>query len=263
MRGYDLSEYIWPEIAQRRQPQHAVRLAEAFADADFAWTPFLRSSIKGPSVSLAGSTNIKPTLGGLAIQNGYATVSAPIPSQYSTNWTECGVVLLDGTNSIETLSSRGTGQAIIFNSTNIDIVMWAVADVFINIAPPKGIVSYVVRRNGSVHNVWLNGSFFGSVSNASAPLASSGILPAIGAQAGSGGYSGTNPLTSTTGVLCVIRTPRTLSDGECLRFSGEPYAAFEDPILPIPISSSLYPTLSNLRFNPATSTGGYLAVDMA
>jgi hypothetical protein len=31
----------------------------------------------------------------------------------------------------------------------------------------------------------------------------------------------------------------------------------------VPAGGSLYPTLSNIRFNPATSTGGYFAVDMS
>ena len=214
-----------------QQPQGGQLQVDPSLGADFGWT-VLSGVCTGPVVSSSTAVR-KATTAGVAISNGYSVLSGKIASMHSTVWTECGVVLLDGSSIVIPLSARATGQSVVFSPAipNIDFVAWNVTDVNIAGGPlPIGIAHYVARRTAAgVHSVWLNGKLYGSATDTSVPLAySSSILPAIGAAAGSDVYAGTRTLSSTTGLLSVVRTPRALSDAQCLALSTNHWQAFTD-----------------------------------
>lgn len=226
-----------------RQPQQPTRVDPSIG-ADFAWIATL-GSVTGPRTSPVGTTGRIATSGGLSISSGYHAVASPlIPSLFATTWTECGVLLLDGVNRVATLSARNTGQAVLIDPANIDIVMWAVADVNIAGTVPIGIIHYVVRRNGSAHTIWINGKLHGSATSASIPSASDGSLPAVGAQAASGGSIGGGPLVATTGVLAVVRTQKALPDAQCLALSSNHWGAYQAPqrrlLVDVPVGTTTY-----------------------
>ncbi len=57
---------------------------------------------------------------------------------------------------------------------------------------------------------------------------------------------------------------RGFSPSEAQLLIANPWQLFEDEQTYLPFgTAALYPTLSNMRFNPATSSGGYFAVDLS
>lgn len=214
----------------RYQPQGRARVDRNIA-ADFAWLAPSGAGVIGPATTLrAGRIG---TSAGVAINSGYASLPGRVPSMHTTTWTESGVVWLNGTDEVVTLSARATGQAVAFQPSlnRINLVMWGVTDVLISGgALPTGPVHYVARRAGSLHTVWINGKLYGSATSSQSPVAfSASSLPAVGARAFTGTYAGTNPLLVTTGILSLVRTPLGLSDDRCLALSMNHWQAFAAP----------------------------------
>ncbi len=211
-----------------RQPPAGARFSPP-AKFDFAWVATSPGSpLAGPAIS-SSTASAKATSAGIAIVSGYTIVSTTgIPSLFTTTWTEVGCVLLDSSNNVTTLSVRAEGQAVIFQvgSGRINLVKWGVADININGTVPTGVVNYVIRGVAGVYHIWLNGKLFGTATDTSTPGASAGTLPAIGAQAGSGGSGGGGALVATTGVLFVARTGATFSDAFCQKLSANPWQLF-------------------------------------
>lgn len=235
-----------PGMVQTQQPQVASQFDNSIG-ADFVWNASM-GALVGPKIS-STTASIKSTKGGVGISNGYATLNTNIPSMHTTTWTECGVIWLDGANALHTVSGRAEGQAIVFRPdlSLIDVVIWGVADVNIsNGTLPFGLVHYVVKRSGALHTVWLNGKLYGTASDASTPLAYAGNTPAIGAQASGGAYTGVSPILSTSAILAVVRTPRSLSDAMCQSLSANHWQLFKAPQRELFLSSSTIsaPTVS-------------------
>lgn len=187
-----------------------------------------RATLVGPRVNSLTSTP-SAFFGGISAQTGYAILSANFPCLFSTTWTEVGFVYIDGATPLCPLGVRGTGQACVFSAGSTNAVMWNVADVIMTTSATSaaGWYGYAVRRIGSAHSVYINGRLAGSGSNASSPASNTGILPAIGAQAGSGAEQGSGVLSGTRRVALVARTGRGLSDGACRALSANPWQLFE------------------------------------
>lgn len=212
-----------------RQPQSLPQLDPRFAAlADFAWVASV-GTVVGPAVSLAGGAKNVGTAEGIGLSSGYGALGASVPSLGTTTWTEFGCVLTDGVNNIFTLSARDTGQSIAIGPSSVNPVMWGIADMTMTGAIPAGLVQYVVRRNGALHSVWINGKLYGTISNSATPNAVGSVTPAIGAQAGSGGNQGSSPLTSAQAVLSVVRMPAALPDDVCLSLSENSWQALKAP----------------------------------
>jgi len=235
---------------------------------EFAWVASsARNSLTGPRIS-ASTAALTGLHVGLAAGSGYVTVSANVPCLFSTTWTEVGLIYIDGASSITALSVRGTGQAVNWTGGNANCVMWNVADV--NISTPvtntPGWYSYAVRRSGSDHRVYINGRFVGSGSNASSPAANTGILPAIGAHAGSGAEMGSSAISGTRRVAMVARTSRALPDALCIAISANPGLIFEPQRRTFPIASgvTVYRPASDIVVNswtPSTGSDLYAMID--
>lgn len=225
MGAIDLSRYLYPDADEGRQPQGPLKVDSSIG-ADFSWIAG-RESIVGPRVT--GQLNVKVWPSGLGVFDSYQrTVAAPIASMYTTTWTEIGEVYLDGSTPVHTLSSRACGQVVTFDPANsrIDLLCWSVADVFINGALPVGKCTYVAKRDGSSHKVWINGKLFGTASSASGVVGADGTLPAIGARAASGAYAWTFPMSQYNGITTITRTPKAIADSFCLELSSNPYLVF-------------------------------------
>lgn len=215
---------VWTQQPQYPRPVNQ----EVFPRADLLWNAAVPAfTAAGPKV--ASLTNARlVTKGGLAIFNGYVGLSAIIPSMYSTVWTEVGCARLDSYE-LPMVSARPNGQTVKFGGAYgpIDLVMWGVDDVTISAgALPIGVVNYAVRRNGSQYVAWINGKLYGSATHTMPPNASTGTLPAIGAQAASGTNAGSGPLSATQGILAVGRTPIALPDAACCELSRNPWQIF-------------------------------------
>lgn len=214
---------VWTQQPQYPRPVNQ----EVFPRADLLWNAAVPAfTASGPKV--ASLTNARlVTNGGLAISDGYVGLSAIIPSMYSTVWTEVGCAWLDG-HDMRMVSARADGQAVGFvGSGSINLVMWNVVNVVISAGTlPIGVVNYAVRRNGSQHVAWINGKLYGSATYAEVPRASTGTLPAIGAQAASGTYAGAVNLSATQGILAVGRTSIALPDAACCELSRNPWQIF-------------------------------------
>ena len=184
---------------------------------------------------------------GIGISSGYAIVNGVVPSMHATTWTEVGVLHMDATNTVVSLSARTTGQACLFAPTGLVAVCWDVSSITIGGAIPVGTTKYVVRRLGSSHVFWRNGVQYGSNTNPSAPNAAAGYLPSIGAQAGTGTYTGVSPLAATNGMLLVARTPRAIPDALAAALSANPWQLFAQQQIIIPTAAAAgytHPTLS-------------------
>jgi hypothetical protein len=212
-----------------QQPQGMVQVNPNLK-ADLAWIASI-GSVAGPDVIRPNASTVI-NQGGVAITSGYATVNGGVPSLYTTSWTEIGVVLLDATHTVNTLGTRPNGQTVSFSpgTSLVDLVMWAVTDVNISAGTlPVGMVRYVARRSGNSHSVWINGQLYGTASSASTPVTSSGVAPAIGAQAADGVNVGGAPLAAGTGVSMVVRTRLVLPDAQCQELSSNPWQVFNPP----------------------------------
>lgn len=219
----------------RYQPQRGHVELDPALRADFSWVAPV-GVIRGPAVKAVSSTSQIVTADGIGIATGYAELSGPVASLSATTWTEFGVIHLDAENpsDLPTLSARAAGQTVHFSparpgrAASINLVMWGRVDLPLTAPYGFGIIHYAVRRFGSTHSIWLNGRFYGSASSSTQPLNPS-VLPAIGAQAASGQYTGVSPLIGRNSVLAVTRTPLALSDAQCLALSGNAWQAFLDP----------------------------------
>ena len=243
-----------------RQPQTAGIGLSALAISlgfDVFW-----SAIR-PSNSLLGPQMLSSPSGavfteGIGISSGYAIVNGTVPSMHATTWTEVGVLHMDATNTVVSLSARTTGQACLFAPTGLTAVCWNVSSIAIGGAIPIGTTKYVVRRLGSSHVFWRNGVQYGSNTDPSTPGATAGYLPSIGAQAGTGPNAGAGPLAATNGMLLVARTPLAIPDALAAALSANPWQLFapQQIIIPTPAAAAV-PTLSASTYvtGSMTSTG--------
>lgn len=242
-----------------RQPQTAGIGLSALAISlgfDVFW-----SAIR-PSNSLLGPQMLSSPSGavfteGIGISSGYAIVNGTVPSMHATTWTEVGVLHMDATNTVVSLSARTTGQACLFAPTGLSAVCWDVSSIAIGGAIPIGTTKYVVRRLGSTHVFWRNGVQYGSNTDPSTPGATAGYLPSIGAQAGTGPNAGAGPLAATNGMLLVARTPRAIPDALAASLSANPWQLFAPQPIYIPTAAAAgytHPTLSLATATEITAT---------
>jgi hypothetical protein len=235
------------------QPDEFPQLSELglVIEPDFAflapYTP-VRGNFSDPLVPLSansagGNTDAigVGTLG--ALRGSLTTPVNVIPSMRATRWTEIGALFIDsGTTGVYMLSARSGGQAVAFDVTNsrIDLVMWAVIDVYITgVTIPIGEpIYYVAKRDGSLHEFWMNGSYCGSASNSSTPGAIVETY-AVGDTTGSG-VAGRVPITGRTSIHSIVRTPAALSSELCQELSqpAGPWKLFEPQRIWVPVSTS-------------------------
>ena len=241
-----------------RQPQTAGIGLSALAISlgfDVFWSAIRpRHSLLGPQMLSSPSGAVFTE--GIGISSGYAIVNGVVPSMHATTWTEVGVLHMDATNTVVSLSARTTGQACLFAPTGLSVICWNVASITIGGAIPVGTTKYVVRRLGSSHAFWRNGVQYGSNTDSSNPLATAGYLPSIGAQAGTGPYAGVGPLASTNGMLLVARTPLAIPDGLAAALSANPWQLFalQQIIIPTAAAAATAPTITALSAIGITAT---------
>lgn len=117
-------------------------------------------------------------------------------------------------------------------------------------APINGV--WLLSTGPAGMQIWRNGVLLG-FNSASPTRSSTGVQLEAGAS--------TQPRSYNFSLF--YSTANQFSASVNASLSANPWQLFEDELLYIPTSSALYPTLSNIRFNPATSSGGYFAVALS
>jgi hypothetical protein len=157
------------------------------------------------------------------IGGAYASLSGASNGLFLKTWDAAGKLLLFGTS-----GNLQFTDASVINAPVVIVmgVMGSVPYIFVNGKPETITTSLASVTWGSDPAlVW---------ANSTAQMGMCALLPGMSAQAAK-------------------------------NLSRMPWTVFADLSLPLPIGavSPLYPTLSNIRFNPATPTGGYFAVDLS
>ena len=275
MGGFDLSRYLYPDADQGRQPQYAPQIdwsdpitrgmqgllwagPSGIADIVNNSMPVVSTGSRvlskvgsGITATTSQTAVYVPYTGNQVRLAAWEVLSTPVTLLAFFDPTGFG----GATNSYAGVTSGSDGMAI-YNTYGTNARRVMVNGVAVEPGGNWTLGNHIhgVVHTGSAIQVIDSGSVFASAADATTAITYSASFTQAQLLYNTGG----------TGYWMAVWN-RALAPWELAALEAQPWRICAPLVyLPFPTgAAALYPTLCNIRFNPATSSGGYPAVDLS